>query len=57
MLLNVAQNMLLFLNDDVEIANNPLRRIAEVMKGTGAVLGYPFPVSGLCVWLLLGVGC
>jgi hypothetical protein len=43
------------LNDDVALANNPLRRIAEVMKGTGAVLGYPFPfegwVCGYC-WVL-----
>ena len=34
------------LNDDVELANNPLRRIAEVMKATGATLGYPFPFMG-----------
>jgi len=43
------------LNDDVALANNPLRRIAEVMKGTGATLGYPFPfegwVCGYC-WVL-----
>ena len=43
------------LNDDVQILSNPLRRIAEVMKATGATLGYPFPfighVCGYC-WVL-----
>jgi glycosyltransferase involved in cell wall biosynthesis len=43
------------LNDDVQILSNPLRRIAEVMKATGAILGYPFPfighVCGYC-WVL-----
>ena len=34
------------LNDDVQILSNPLRRIAEVMKATGAILGYPFPFTG-----------
>lgn len=34
------------LNDDVQILSNPLRRIAEVMKATGATLGYPFPFTG-----------
>lgn len=43
------------LNDDVQLLSNPLRRIAEVMKATGATLGYPFPflgwVCGYC-WVL-----
>ena len=34
------------LNDDVQLLSNPLRRIAEVMKATGATLGYPFPFTG-----------
>jgi GT2 family glycosyltransferase len=43
------------LNDDVELANNPLQTIVTVMEHTKVSLGYPFPfqgwVCGYC-WIL-----
>lgn len=43
------------LNDDVELANDPLNKIATTMKALKVPLGYPFPflghVCGYC-WVL-----
>lgn len=34
------------LNDDIELADDPLNRIVSGMKNQGSVLGYPYPFPG-----------